>query len=220
LIDGKKIMMDHDSPRTQSIVLSRLRPTQFTVGMLEVKFKRKRLRMLEKRPGELVDYILELPIRVVIGPQEKVYVIDHHHLALALLKEGFQTAPMVIEADFSQLDLPAFWTKMQAVQWVHLVSGKGKPKTVDSLPKCLEDMKDDPYRSLAGFVRVAGGYAKTPAPFAEFQWAEFFRPRVEKKDLRTRFEKTVNKCVQLAASAEAAGLPGYLGHPESNAATQ
>ena len=217
MIDGKKIMMDHDSPRTQSIELSRLRPTQFTVGMLEVKFKRKRIRMLEKRPGELVDYILELPIRVVLGPNEKVYVIDHHHLALALLKEGLQTAPMVIEADLSQLDLAAFWTKMQAVQWVHLVSGKGKPKSVDSLPKRLEDLKDDPYRSLAGFVRLAGGYAKTQAPFAEFQWAEFFRPRVNKKDLRSRFEKTVNKCVQLALGEEASGLPGYLGRPAQQA---
>ena len=92
----------------ENVEISRLRPTQLTVGMLEVKVKRKRLRGLEKRPGELVAYILEVPIRVVLGPLGRVYVIDHHHLGLALLKEGFQTAPMEIEADFSHLRIRSF----------------------------------------------------------------------------------------------------------------
>src|SRR5436305_4773273 len=30
---------------------------------------------------------------------------------------------------------------------------------------------DDPYRSLAGEVRRAGGYAKEATPFSEFLWA-------------------------------------------------
>jgi len=67
--------------------LRTLRPTQMTVGMLQVKHKRLRLRALEKRPAELLDFILEHPIRVVLGPKEKAYVIDHHHLALAIMKE-------------------------------------------------------------------------------------------------------------------------------------
>ena len=71
-----------------------------TVGMLQVKHKRVRLKALEKRPSELVDFIIEHPIRVVLGPKEKVYVVDHHHLALALIKERFETAPMVVEKDF------------------------------------------------------------------------------------------------------------------------
>jgi hypothetical protein len=98
-------MLSTALPRRENILLSRLRPTQLTVGMLEVKHKRKRLRALEKRPAELVDFILEMPIRVVLGPAGKAYVIDHHHLALALLMEDFQTAPMEIEADFSTLAL-------------------------------------------------------------------------------------------------------------------
>ena len=91
-------MLSDSLPRRENILLSRLRPTQLTVGRLEVKHKRKRLRALEKRPAELVDFILEMPIRVVLGPVGKAYVIDHHHLALALLKEDFQTAPMESQA--------------------------------------------------------------------------------------------------------------------------
>src|SRR5580698_2377894 len=92
-------------PRRENVELFRLRPTQLTVGMLEVKHKRRRLRQLEKQPGQLVAFILEMPIRVVIGPAKKAYVIDHHHLGLALLREDFKSAPMHVEADFSHLPL-------------------------------------------------------------------------------------------------------------------
>src|SRR5579884_3209382 len=108
-----------DLPRHENVDLSRLRPTQLTVGMLEVKHKRRRLRELEKRPGELVKFILEMPIRVVLGPGKKAYVIDHHHRALALLKEEVEYAPMEIEDDFSHLSMRAFWKRMEAGQFVH-----------------------------------------------------------------------------------------------------
>jgi hypothetical protein len=179
--------------------------------MLEVKFKRKRLAALEKRPGELVDYILEMPIRVVLGPANAAFVIDHHHLGLALEKEGFETAPMEIEADLSHLPWRAFWKRMRAEKFLHLFNAKGKPKPLQDLPKSLRRLKDDPYRSLAGFVRAAGGFAKTPLPFAEFQWADFFRERIGKKSLRDDFSRMVKRCVRLASGAEAAGLPGFLG---------
>jgi hypothetical protein len=203
-------MDDAKSRQRQSIELARLRPTQLSVGMLEVKLKRRRLRKLKRRPAELVDFILELPIRVVLGPAKKVYVIDHHHLALALLKEKFETAPMDIEADFSRLPARAFWNRMQADHFLHLFNAKGTPKPLGNLPKCLEDLKDDPYRSLAGFVRVAGGYEKTAAPYAEFQWADFFRTRISAKSLRKQFDWCVKRGVRLARSAEAADLPGYV----------
>lgn len=114
------------SPRIQDVELSKLRPTQLTVGMLQVKSKRKRLRELERRPGELVGFVLENPIRVVLGPADKTYVIDHHHLALALVREDFHTAPMQIEADFSKLPPRRFWTRMQRNKFVHPVDARGK----------------------------------------------------------------------------------------------
>ena len=96
-------------PGWPALSTTRLRPTQLTVGMLEVELKRRRLRDLEKRPGELVAFILPTPIRVVIGPGQNAYVIDHHHLGLALIKEDFESAPMEIESDFSHLPRRAFW---------------------------------------------------------------------------------------------------------------
>ena len=194
-----------------NIQVSRLRPTQLTVGMLEVKRKRRRLRELEKRPGELVAFILEVPIRVVLGPAGQAYVIDHHHLALALLKEDFQTAPMEIEADFSALRGAAFWKRMRVKKYLHLYNARGNPKPLSALPESLKRLKDDPYRSLAGFVRAAGGFVKTPAPFAEFLWADYFRVRIDREWMRADFAQAVKTGLRLAARKEAAGLPGYVG---------
>ena len=116
------------SPRIANVLLSKLRPTQLTVGLLQVKHKRKRLRTLEKRPSELVEFILENPICVVLGPSENAYVIDHHHLALATIKERFETAPMAIEDDFSALPLSAFWKKMD-VKKFYFTSRRSKRPT-------------------------------------------------------------------------------------------
>ena len=70
---------------------------------------------------------------------------------------------------------------------------------------------DDPYRSLAGYVRNAGGFDKTPTAFAEFLWADFFRTRVTIGPTRADFNNAVQRALPLAGSNEAAGLPGY--HP-------
>jgi hypothetical protein len=202
-------------PRIENVELSKLRPTQLTVGMLEVKSKRKRLRQLEKRPGELVHFVLENPIRVVLGPADKTYVIDHHHLALALIREDFHNAPMQIEADFSRLPIRRFWTRMQRRKFVHPINARGKKEPVADLPKDLSDLKNDPYRALAGFVREAGGYRKTVTPFEEFAWADYFRKHIGKKVIRGDFKKALKQAMTLSRSKTAERLPGYLG-PSKN----
>ena len=195
--------------RIENVALSQLRPTQLSVGMLEVKFKRRRLGLLEGRPGELVAFILENPIRVVLGPAGKAYVIDHHHLGLAMIKEDFQTAPMEIEDDFSALSPGAFWKRMRRRKFVYLINANGKRKPLSALAKNLKRLKDDPYRSLAGFVREAGGFLKVRTPFAEFQWADYFRTRIKEKLITADFEKALARAMALASHKDAAGLPGY-----------
>ncbi len=195
--------------RHNSIDLSQLKPTQVTVGMLEVEHKRRRLQSLVRRPGELIAFILEHPIRVVMGPAGKFYVVDHHHLALALIRENFETAPMDIDGDFSKLSGENFWKKMQAMKFVHLCDEQGRACKVTRIPKDLEDLVDDPYRSLAGFAREAGAYEKVPTPFAEFLWADFFRARIHHHVVKKSFEKALKHAIKLARTPEAKKLPGY-----------
>jgi hypothetical protein len=195
----------------QSVAVKLLRPTQIAVGMKLVKHKRKGLRERERKPQELIDFILANPIRVVAGPEAQLYVIDHHHLAHALLDEGFKTAPVVVVGDLSTLALPEFWREMEGKAWVHPFDGKGRKKPLDRIPYDVADMQDDPYRSLAGFVRLEGGFSKTDTPYMEFVWADYFRSKIVPKILKDDFEAALRMARKLAASADAKLLPGFVG---------
>lgn len=195
----------------ESIIVKSLVPTQIAVGMKLVKWKAKRLRKLNRKPQELVDFILENPLRVVMGPESKAYVIDHHHLGLALQQEGYKTAPMLVEADLSNLAAEPFWQEMAKRRWVHPFDGNGQQKKIGDLPPELDEMEDDPYRSLAGFVRYGGGFQKTATPYMEFEWADYFRPLIKRRQLASDFEDAVSRAVKLAHAPAAAHLPGYIG---------
>lgn len=193
----------------QSIAVKAMRPTQMAVGRKLVKAKRKGLRERERKPQELVDFILENPIRVVLGPGNQIYVVDHHHLAHALLDEGFDTAPVVVIGDLANLAMPEFWKQMEGKGWLHPYDNKGRKRPIRDIPKKISKLEDDPYRSLAGMVRLEGGFQKTTTPYAEFTWADFYRKQIPEKLLKKDFEKALHWAKRLASTPEAAALPGY-----------
>ena len=111
-------------------------------------------------------------------------------------------------ADFTKLPIAQFWPKMNDDQWVHPIDQNGKLCGFEAIPNHLTELRDDPYRSLAGYVRIAGGYDKTPTAFAEFVWADFFRSRVTIGPTRADFNAAVQRALVLARGKDAAGLPG------------
>ena len=195
--------------KLHEVEIHRLRPTQITVGMIEVHDKRAKLEALKKH--EQRDFLQAHPIPAVWGPDGKLYITDHHHLGRAASEAGVDTGFFWIEGDFSQLPIAQFWPKMGAARWAHPIDQNGKRRSFEEIPDHLEKLRDDPYRSLAGYVRDAGGYDKTPTAFAEFLWADFFRPRVIIGPTRAEFEEAVKKGLVLATSIAAAALPGYKG---------
>jgi hypothetical protein len=78
-------------------------------------------------------------------------------------------------------------------------------------PSAWADPVDDPFRSLAGELRRAGGFAKDTTPFSEFLWADFLRWRMKRKTVERDFERAVEKAIKLAKSEDAAYLPGWCG---------
>jgi hypothetical protein len=190
-----------------------LHPTQITVGMIEVHDKRKQLEKLA--PHRLRDHLALHPIPAVIGHQGRLYITDHHHLGRALWEEGVETTFFVVEADLSELPLESFWAEMRSKHWAHPIDDRGQRQPIETLPKHIKGLIDDPYRSLAGYVRDAGGYEKTPTAFAEFLWADFFRHRVRIGPKRENFERAVDEALTLAHSAAARHLPGFVASAES-----
>ena len=67
---------------------------------------------------------------------------------------------------------------MDHLQWAYPYDALGVRQPLDAMPRKLSKLPDDPCRGLAAQVRDAGGYAKDPAAFAEFLWADFLRRRV------------------------------------------
>jgi hypothetical protein len=66
---------------------------------------------------------------------------------------------------------------LKSADLVRLKNESGVEIDTSQLPKTLEAMTDDPYRSLAWFVRQKGGFCKSPREFAEFAWADWFRSK-------------------------------------------
>src|SRR5262249_55595772 len=131
-------------------------------------------------------------------------------LARALWEARIESGIFLTEADFTDLHPEAFWVEMRVRQWVHPIDAQGKRHGVDALPRHVNELVDDPYRSLAGYVRDAGGHARPGTAFAEFLWAAFFRPRVRIRAGREGFETAVQIALRFAHEPEARRLPGFI----------
>jgi hypothetical protein len=189
-----------------------LHPTQITVGMEEVRAKRKEWRAKgDDRAGTFLGRHM---IPVVLGTKERSYVLDHHHLARALHDEGVPHVLTTVVSDLSRLDQDTFWFVLDNRGWTHPFDDSGKRRGYEAIPKSVAELIDDPYRSLAGALRRSAGFAKDTTPFSEFLWADFLRRRIERKRVEKNFDKAVAEALRLARGREADYLPGWCGPVE------
>jgi len=95
--------------------------------------------------------------------------------------------------------------------WMHPFDAEGKRRDYAAIPKAIKDLDDDPFRSLAGELRRAGGYAKDTTPFSEFLWADFLRRRIGRKAVEADFDAALNRALKEAKGDAAGYLPGWCG---------
>lgn len=101
-----------------------LRPTQFAVGMVQVRQK-----MAETRgvcTAEPYDFMEKRAIAVVRGPRGQLHVIDHHHWARAWIELGIERAPVQVKMDFRDLDDIDFLAAMLERGWLHPFNERGE----------------------------------------------------------------------------------------------
>jgi len=194
-------------PKLQKTALRALHPTQITIGMIVVRDKKKHLSGM--KPDEQQDFLQAHPMPAVAGPKGTLYITDHHHLGRAAIEAGIDAGFVCVEEDFSSCDIDRFWKSMNKSLWVHPLDANGVRHYYSAIPDHLDKLIDDPYRSLAGYVRDAGGYDKTPTAFAEFIWADFFRRNVPIEDVQSDFKTAVQVALPLAQSHLAKGIPGF-----------
>ena len=179
--------------------------------MLEVDEKIKIVEKFNKK--QIRDYIDENPVPVVISPQKELYVVDHHHFLCVCYHVGIKKVRVTVLKDLSKSNMSyrMFWKWMfkNRNAYPFCQFGEG-PREALYLPKDIRGVADDPYRSLAWFVRKAGAFENSDRNFAEFKWANFFR----KKGLlashgMSGISTALKKAAKIAQTPAAKGLPGY-----------
>jgi hypothetical protein len=196
-------------PRIDPVPIIELRPTQITVGMREVALKRESWRRRSENKG--AEFLGRHMIPVVRGPKGRLHIIDHHHLALALMEEEVEAVMVLVVADLSRLEPDAFWIFLDNRGWMHPFDTEGKRRGYKDIPKSIRHLKDDPFRSLAGELRRRGGFSKDTTPFSEFLWADFLRRRIKRQLVVGKFDRALKEALRLAKSKDANFLPGWCG---------
>ena len=205
-------MRNSREPILSPVAIASLRPTQITVGLREVERKRVQWRGEGEKGGAFLGRHM---VTVVLGPKQRPYVIDHHHLARALHDEGQTEVLTTVVADLHLLSPAAFWVFLDNRGWLHPFDDDGKRREYSAIPKRISKLIDDPFRSLAGAVREAGGYAKDTTTFSEFIWADYFRRRIKRSRLEENYEGSVTKALLMAHAQAADFMPGWCGPDHS-----
>lgn len=189
----------------------KMRPTQICVGYAEVEDKIHKLSHFNKH--ELDKFLRENPLPAVAGPDGEMHLTDHHHLGRALQELKIKDCYFIVQHDLSKLPDEKFFDLMKVLELIYPFDENGLERPCSEIPKHLSGLKDDPYRSLAGFVRKAGGYQKVPKAYLEFQWANFFRPLIPKEHLITHegMKKSVVQAIDIAQSEQAKHMLGWTG---------
>jgi hypothetical protein len=200
-------------PILQSVAIADLRPTQITVGMREVAAKRSLWREKEKegKGKKAAEFLGKHMIPVIQGPKNRHYVIDHHHLARALHDEGVKNVAITVVANLNMLAGDAFWTVLDNRNWMHPYDDQGRRLDYQHIPQSIADLADDPFRSLSGELRRAGGFAKDTTPFSEFLWADALRRNIKRKIVEREFDRALEIALRFAKSHDAIYLPGWCG---------
>jgi hypothetical protein len=197
-------------PILKPVPIDELRPTQITVGMREVQLRRKHWKS-QTTGGKREAFLQKHLIPVILGARGRHFVLDHHHLALALYREGLREMYVTVIADLSSLDKDTFWFVLDQRNWMHPFDRTGVRRSYKAIPQSVKELQDDPYRSMAGELRRLGGFAKDTTPYSEFLWADFLRKRIKTGLVESDFKRSLQIALGLAKSKEAEYLPGWCG---------
>ncbi|SDV46691.1 hypothetical protein SAMN05216551_101549 [Chitinasiproducens palmae] len=163
-------------------------------------------------PHHAQSFMDDKPLKVVRAPDDALYIIDHHHWARAWYELGFQQVPIAIAEDFGSLDHTGFVAAMRERNWFHPVDEHGRNVDIEAIPESIADLHDDPYHSIAAFVRDAGIFENPGEYNATFEWADFFRARLSGDFASIAgFAAVLADAICLAHAPEAQALPGYIG---------
>jgi hypothetical protein len=95
----------------------------------------------------------------VLGPGHQYYIVDHHHLGIALIEQKVKEVWVTKLDDMSWLDPLTFWRTLEFRAWAHLYDHRGRRRPYTDMPEKLTKLQDDP---IAVSPAWSGSVAVTP----------------------------------------------------------
>ncbi len=154
-------MVSIAEPVLHPVAIDDLHPTQITVGMREVEVKRKAWRTKDSDKG--AEFLGRHMVPVVLGPKDRYYVVDHHHLARALYEERVQRVLVTVVAKLKRLEPDAFWFVLDNRGWMHPFDDQRRRHGYDDILKSIRDLIDDPITLFAPSPVNCGASAASPS---------------------------------------------------------
>ena len=202
---AREICLAVREPILTPVAIADLRPTRITVGMREVKAKRKRWRDIKDEKGSKFLHSYDSGRS---RPQETPLRHRSSSPCARAPRRGSEEGDDY--GDFEPQHARERHILVRARQ-SQPDSDAGRRRDHKDIPKSISELVDDPFRSLAGELRRAGGFAKDTTPFSEFLWADFLRHRIKRKLVDNDFERALETALKLAKGQDAIYLPGWCG---------
>jgi len=191
------------------IAIVDLRPTQLTLGLDEVT--QRAAKIAKMAPKEREAYVERKAIPHVVGPNGRIYIVDHHHLARALWSLDIREAALGEKMkDWSDLDEKRFWPKMEDAGYCWPIDADGNRRPFAAIPHHISELTDNPWRTLARQVRGTA-FDDLDTPFQEFIWGDYFRSFMSRRLIDTDLALASELAVKISRLSEAQDLPGFMG---------
>jgi len=123
-------------------------------------------------------------IPVVLGPDQRHYVVDHHHLARALHEEGVKDILVTVIGDLTMVDREAFWGVMDNKRWVYPYDAKVRTLPISSRFRNRWSTSRT-IRSAASPANcgVPAALPRDTTPFSEFLVGRLLRRKLSRKSV-------------------------------------
>jgi len=156
---------------------------QFNYGEQYVKAWVEKYKALP--PAAYQETVLDNnPRPIVIAPNGTIYLVDGHHRSrateqLSQIQHHQYRMYMQVFKKFPQSQSPQamndFWNWIISTKNIWL-EDNGVYRDKNDIPKQVDDITNDKYRSLTGWLKEAGWCYKDAAlNYHEFYWADYFR---------------------------------------------
>ena len=157
--------------RHEFVPLAEIRPTQVELLTLSARKSSDMLKAL----GGCADFWRSGPYLLCLGPGEDYYIIDHHHLSLALWQSKVDEVCVRVVGDLSNMPKPDFFACHGRPRFgftpLTPVGGRSEPNAVARVARSAAVRTA--IATWPGRCERPGASRRQAVPFSEFAWANF-----------------------------------------------